>query len=162
MKKRILIIEDSKRLSHLLRLFLERESYLIDIDDNGASGLHHAIFHHYDLIILNLFVAGKNGFAVLEELRKRKSTPVFTMSAVCGKQNETLSTRLGADEYFLMPFSPRDMVLKVRQLFSSHRPHLNKTPEINNRKNSDKENIITVLKTIEPEYGAYCDVRLSS
>ncbi len=115
MGKKILIIEDTVRMSNLLKLYLEKEAYQIDIYDNGEKGLSQALKNHYDLIIINLFVKGMDGFKVLEELRKKKTTPVYMISAICGGYNKKRSLMLGATEYILMPFSPREIILKVKK-----------------------------------------------
>lgn len=113
---KILIIEDETRMSQLLKLYLEKESFEIDIDNNGEVGLNHALVDHYDLVIINVLLPLKDGFTVLEEYRRTKTTPVLMISALCGDNVEKRSLEMGANEYMLMPFSPSKVVSKIKQL----------------------------------------------
>ncbi|MDF2904668.1 MAG: two component transcriptional regulator, partial [Bacillus sp. (in: firmicutes)] len=97
-----------------LKMYLEKESYQIDTDDNGFDGLEKAVNQHFDLIILAILVPMKVGFEVLEELRRTKSTPVIMISSKCGDFNKKHSMELGATDYILMPFSPREIVVKIK------------------------------------------------
>lgn len=114
MKKKILIVGEEIRVSNLLKMYLERESYQIDMDNNGFDGLEKAVNQHFDLIILAILVPMKVGFEVLEELRRIKSTPVIMISSKCGDFNKKHSMELGANDYILMPFSPREVVVKIK------------------------------------------------
>lgn len=109
---KILIVEDELRISNLLKIYLERESYQVTVVHNGDDGLEHAIQEDYDLIILDVFMPGKNGFTVLEELRKLKNTPVIMLSA----QSEEQGLHLGADAFISKPFSPSAVVSKIKEI----------------------------------------------
>lgn len=116
MGKRILIIEDEIRISNLLKLYLERELFLIDVEDNGDDGLEKAILEDFDLIILDVLMPGKDGFIVLEGIRKVKSTPVIMLSAKGGENDQQRAFELGVNEYILKPFSPRDVISKIKEM----------------------------------------------
>lgn len=116
MEKRILIAEDEIRISNLLKLYLEREAFLVDVVDNGDEACEKATEGFYDVIILDILMPGKDGFAVLEEIRKTKETPVIMLSAKGEEQDLKRGEDLGANEYILKPFSPRDVVAKVTGL----------------------------------------------
>jgi len=115
---RILIVEDEVRISQLLRMYLERESYHVDVANNGNDGLSQVIQENYDLIILDVFMPGKDGFTVLEELRKFKKTPVFLLSAQSGENERKRGLDLGANEFISKPFSPSAVVAKVKEILS--------------------------------------------
>jgi len=116
MEKRILIAEDEIRISNLLTLYLEREAFLVDVVDNGDEACEKALEGSYDVIILDILMPGKDGFAVLEEIRKTKETPVIMLSAKGEEQDLKRGEDLGANEYILKPFSPRDVVSKITGL----------------------------------------------
>lgn len=118
MELRILIVEDEVRISQLLRMYLERESYHVDEANNGNDGLSQVIQENYDLIILDVFMPGKDGFTVLEELRKLKNTPVFLLSAQSEENERKRGLDLGANEFISKPFSPSAVVAKVKEIFS--------------------------------------------
>ncbi|WP_052352789.1 response regulator transcription factor [Neobacillus dielmonensis] len=112
---KILIVEDEIRISNLLKIYLSRESYQVTVTDNGDDGLAQALQEDYDLIILDVFMPGKNGFTVLEEVRKLKDTPVIMLSA----QNEEQGLGLGANAFISKPFSPGAVVSKVKEILSA-------------------------------------------
>ncbi len=114
MDKKILIVGEEIRVSNLLKMYLEKESYQIVMDDNGLDGLEKAVKQHFDLIILAILAPMKVGFEVLEELRRIKSTPIIMISSKCGDKNKKRSIELGANDYILMPFSPREIVVKIK------------------------------------------------
>lgn len=116
MDKKILIVEDEVRISNLLKMYLERESYQVEVNDNGIDGLENALSQNFDLVILDIFMPGKDGFQVLEELRQVKTTPVMMLSAKGGENDEELAKKLGANAFLLKPFSPRDIVNKINEL----------------------------------------------
>lgn len=115
---RILIVEDEIRISHLLRIYLERESFHVDVVDNGNEGLDRAIKDDYDVIILDVLMPGKDGYKVLEELRKIKNTPAIILSAKCDEDDQKRGFDLGANEFIAKPFSPAIVVLKIKEILS--------------------------------------------
>lgn len=115
---KILIVEDEKRIGNLLRIYLERETYNVDVVDNGVDGSDRAIKENYDLIILDLFIPEKDGFTVLEELRKLKNTPVILLSAQSGEDDQKRGFELGANEFISKPFSPGAVVSKIKEILS--------------------------------------------
>lgn len=117
MEKKILIIEDEVRISQLLKMYLERELFLTDVVDNGDDGLERAIQEDFDLILLDVLMPGKDGYMVLEEIRRIKNTPVIMLSAKGGENEIQRAYDLGVNQYILKPFSPRNVVAKIKQLF---------------------------------------------
>jgi DNA-binding response OmpR family regulator len=111
---KVLIIEDEIRISNLLKLYLERESCQVELANDGIEGLEKSLEQDFDIIFLDLFLPGKNGFQVLEELRKIKNTPVMILSAHGEADSQVRAFELGADDYILKPFSPRELMEKVK------------------------------------------------
>jgi DNA-binding response OmpR family regulator len=111
---KVLIIEDEIRISNLLKLYLERESCQVEIANDGIEGLEKSLQQDFDIIFLDLFMPGKNGFQVLEELREIKNTPVMILSAHGEADAQLKAFELGANDYILKPFSPRELVTKVK------------------------------------------------
>lgn len=111
---KVLIIEDEIRISNLLKLYLERESCQVELANDGIEGLEKSLQQDFDIIFLDLFMPGKNGFQVLEELRKIKNTPVMILSAHGEADAQVRAFELGTDDYILKPFSPRELVTKVK------------------------------------------------
>lgn len=116
--QKILIVEDETRISTLLKMYLIRESFDVEIVDNGNDGLARALENNFDLIILDLFIPGKNGFQLLEELRKVKQTPVIMVTAQSQEHDLKRGMELGANEYIQKPFSPGEVVLKIKKILA--------------------------------------------
>ncbi len=119
MSKRVLIAEDEQRISHLLKMYLERESFIVEITDNGEEAMKKALQEPFDVIILDILMPGRDGFSVLEELRKTKDTPVIMLTAKGEAQDLKRGEELGASDYILKPFSPKDVVLKIKELIET-------------------------------------------
>ena len=115
---KILIVEDETRISNLLRIYLERESFHVDVVDNGDDGLNSALTETYDLIILDVLMPGKDGYMVLEELRMMKETPAILLSAKCSEEDQKKAFDIGANEFISKPFSPSAVVMKVKEILS--------------------------------------------
>lgn len=113
---KILIIEDEIRIGNLLKLYLERESFQVVIATHGDRGLERALCEHFDLIILDVLLPGKDGFAVLENLRKIKTTPAIMLSAKCLKEDVKRGSDLGANDFIAKPFSPGMVVTKIKEI----------------------------------------------
>lgn len=113
---RILVVDDEDRIRRLVKMYLEREDYVVDEVDNGVDALEMALEEDYHCIILDLMMPGMDGIEVCEELRKSKSTPVIMLTAKGEESNRVQGFEVGADDYIVKPFSPREVVLRVKAL----------------------------------------------
>lgn len=117
MDKYILIVEDEKRLRDLLRDYLVKEGYHVDLASHGEEGLQMALEKDYDLILLDVMMPFMNGFDMLKELRKKKGTRVFYITAKTMDEDFVKAYEIGADDFISKPFSPKILVMKIRNLF---------------------------------------------
>ncbi|MGN1401254.1 MAG: response regulator transcription factor [Bacillus sp. (in: firmicutes)] len=113
---KILVVDDEERIRRLLKMYLERENYLIDEAENGNEALQKATANDYDLILLDIMMPGKDGIEVCRELREKKSTPVIMLTAKGEEINRVQGFEVGTDDYIVKPFSPREVVLRVKAL----------------------------------------------
>jgi two-component system response regulator ResD len=113
---RVLVVDDEDRIRRLVKMYLEREDYEIDEANNGADALEMALKEDYDCIILDLMMPEMDGIEVCQELRKQKSTPVIMLTAKGEESNRVQGFEVGADDYIVKPFSPREVVLRVKAL----------------------------------------------
>lgn len=113
---RILVVDDEERIRRLLRMYLERENYAVEEADNGEDALALALENDYDLILLDIMMPGMDGIKVCEELRKQKATPVIMLTAKGEEANRIQGFEAGTDDYIVKPFSPREVVLRVKAL----------------------------------------------
>jgi DNA-binding response OmpR family regulator len=118
MGKKVLVAEDEQRISQLLKMYLERESFVVEVADNGETALEKAMKDSFDVIILDILMPGRDGFSVLEEIRKTQSTPVIMLSAKGEASDLKRGEELGVSEYILKPFSPKDVVSKIKGLIN--------------------------------------------
>ncbi|MFD1427801.1 two-component system response regulator ResD [Kroppenstedtia sanguinis] len=113
-QERILVVDDEDRIRRLLRMYLEREGYWIDEAEDGEMALKKGMEIDYDLILLDLMLPGMDGVDVCRELRNKKSTPVIMLTARGEETNRVEGFEVGADDYVVKPFSPRELVHRVK------------------------------------------------
>lgn len=113
---KILVVDDEDRIRRLLKMYLERENYYIEEAGDGESALQMALEHDYDCILLDLMMPGKSGIEVCKELREKKATPVIMLTAKGEEANRVEGFEVGTDDYIVKPFSPREVVLRVKAL----------------------------------------------
>lgn len=114
MMKRILIIEDDVSIAELERDYLEINGFQVDIQNSGDKGLAKAKDQKYDLIILDLMLPKVDGFEVCRQIRNEKNTPILMVSAKKEDIDKIRGLGLGADDYMTKPFSPSELVARVK------------------------------------------------
>jgi two-component system response regulator ResD len=113
---RILVVDDEHQFRRLLRMYLEREKYKIDEAENGDEALELALNHEYDLIMLDVMMPGIDGIEVCKQLRDKKATPIMMLTAKGEEADRVQGFVAGVDDYIVKPFSPREVVLRVKAL----------------------------------------------
>lgn len=111
---RILIIEDEQSIAELERDYLKISGFECDIAGDGEQGLALALANDYDLIILDLMLPGLDGFEVCRRIREKKETPLIILSARSEEFDKVRGLGLGADDYMTKPFSPGELVARVK------------------------------------------------
>ena len=111
---KILIVEDEEAIADLEKDYLELSGFEVEIENNGRSGLEKAILGEYDLIILDLMLPDVDGFEICKEVREKKNTPIIMVSAKKDAIDKIRGLGLGADDYMTKPFSPRELVARVK------------------------------------------------
>ena len=111
---KILIIEDEESIAELERDYLEISSYEVTICNDGEKGLKEALDNEYDLYILDLMLPGIDGFEICKAIRNKKNTPIIMVSAKKDDIDKIRGLGLGADDYMPKPFSPSELVARVK------------------------------------------------
>ncbi len=120
---RILIVEDEEAILMALEDDLRLEGYEVESAADGPLGLSMAIKHQYDLIILDVMLPKMDGFEVCRQLRTSAvATPVLMLTAKSQEIDKVLGLELGADDYVTKPFSPRELLARVKALLRRGRP----------------------------------------
>lgn len=114
MAPRILIADDDERIRELVRLYLEAEGYDIDEAENGNDALEKVRHGIFDLVILDLMMPGLDGWTVCKILRKETKVPIIMLTAKGEENDRVLGFDLGADDYVVKPFSPRELSARVK------------------------------------------------
>lgn len=116
MTDRILVVDDEDRIRKLVKMYLEREGYETDEAGNGQDALDKALNEDYDCILLDLMLPEIDGIEVCKRVRETKSTPIIMLTAKGEENNRVEGFEIGADDYIVKPFSPREVVLRVKAL----------------------------------------------
>lgn len=111
---KILIIEDELSIAELEKDYLELSSFEVDIETDGKSGLERALAEDYDMIILDLMLPEMDGFEICKKIRAQKDIPILMVSAKKDDIDKIHGFGLGADDYITKPFSPSELVARVK------------------------------------------------
>ena len=121
--RRILVVDDEPMVREVLVTYLEREGYAVDQATDGKAALELAVSAKPDLIVLDVMLPEVDGFAVLTRLRQTSSVPVILVTARTAEPDRIVGLELGADDYVVKPFSPREVVARVRSVLRrAHAP----------------------------------------
>ncbi|WP_308639104.1 response regulator transcription factor [Paenibacillus silvisoli] len=113
---RILVVDDEERIRRLLKMYLEKEGYLIEEAEDGETALRMATSGEFDLILLDVMLPGMDGVEVCSRLRQVKATPVIMLTAKGEEMNRVQGFEVGADDYVVKPFSPREVIYRVKAI----------------------------------------------
>ncbi|AIF43537.1 response regulator transcription factor [Virgibacillus sp. SK37] len=113
---KILVVDDEERIRRLIRMYLEREDFTVEEADNGTDALELSLNNDYDVILLDIMMPEMDGIEVCKELRKEKLTPVIMLTAKGEEANRVQGFEIGADDYIVKPFSPREVVLRIKAI----------------------------------------------
>ena len=114
MMSKILIIEDEEAIADLEKDYLELSEFEVEIENSGDTGLQKALSGDFDLVILDLMLPGLDGFEVCRRIREEKNIPILMVSAKKEDIDKIRGLGLGADDYITKPFSPSELVARVK------------------------------------------------
>jgi DNA-binding response OmpR family regulator len=120
--RRILIVEDDRKTSASIEMYLRHEGYKTDVVHTGDEGLARARQQAPDLVILDLMLPGRNGLDVCAALRTESKLPIIMLTARSTEDDKLIGLESGADDYVTKPFSPRELVARVRAVLRRAEP----------------------------------------
>src|SRR6266496_5149823 len=120
--KKILIIEDEATIAQLVRLYLEQANYQVLTASDGVAGLEMHARERPDLVILDLMLPVMDGMEVCRRIRAWANTPILMLTARQGEEDRIAGLELGADDYLVKPFSPREVVSRVKAILRRSTP----------------------------------------
>ena len=149
---KILIIEDDLSIAELENDYLQMSGFECDIATDGDTGLNMAMEGDYSLIIVDIMLPGRDGFSVCKELRKEKDIPIIFLSAKSDDIDKVRGLGLGADDYMTKPFSPSELVARVKS-------HIQRYEKLVGKGAEKKSSIISIrgLKIDKNAHRVYID-----
>ncbi len=117
MPRKILVVDDEPKITQLVGDYLERAGYQVEFARDGKTALSHARTDRPDLIVLDLGLPQMDGLDFTRELRKTSNTPIIMLTARSDETDKLIGLELGADDYITKPFSPKELVARVRVIF---------------------------------------------
>lgn len=126
---KILIIEDEANIIQLIRLYLEQANFTVITASDGVAGLELHAREHPDLVILDLMLPALDGMEVCRRIRAWADTPILMLTARQGEEDRIAGLELGADDYLVKPFSPREVVSRVKAILRRSTPSASASSE---------------------------------
>ena len=111
---KILIVEDEEAIADLEKDYLELSGFDVEIENDGTSGMERALNEDFDMYILDIMLPGTDGFEICRKIREKKNTPVLMVSAKTDDIDNIRGLGLGAGDYITKPFSPSELVARVK------------------------------------------------
>jgi len=115
--RHILLVEDEDNIAEIQQAYLERENYRVTRANSGEQAIQLFSRQLYSLVILDLMLPGIDGLGVCRNIRKHSDVPIIMITAKIEEMDRLMGLELGADDYICKPFSPREMVARVKVLF---------------------------------------------
>lgn len=113
-KPKILVVDDDIHISELLKLYLEKEGYEVAVAEDGEQAIERFKAFQPRLVILDIMLPGKDGTQVCNEIRRIDNTPIIMLSAKGEVFDKVLLLELGADDYMVKPFEPKELIARVK------------------------------------------------
>jgi two-component system response regulator ResD len=114
--ERVLVVDDEPTVREVVQHYLEREGYRVQVADDGPGALAALDAEAPDLIVLDLMLPGVDGLDVCRQVRAKGATPIIMLTAKGHESDRIVGLELGADDYVVKPFSPRELVARVRSV----------------------------------------------
>jgi len=114
--EKILVVDDERPIADILKFNLEKEGFEVSVSYDGADAVRRVESEQPDLVVLDIMLPKLDGFTVCRRLRERSNVPILMLTAKDEEVDKVLGLELGADDYVTKPFSPRELVARVKAL----------------------------------------------
>jgi len=122
MSKKVLIVEDEANIAELLRLYLEKDGFIISIAPDGGAGVAMAQSFEPDLVLLDIMLPVMDGWAVCREIRKSSNVPIIMLTARGETTDKISGLEMGADDYITKPFEIKELMARVHAVMRRYEP----------------------------------------
>ena len=110
----VLLVEDDRRLATLTKEYLEEHQVTVTLTHDGSAGLDLALKHPFDVLLLDIMLPGQDGLSVCQRVRRHSDVPIIMLTARGEEADRVMGLELGADDYLPKPFSPRELLARIR------------------------------------------------
>lgn len=124
MASRVLLIDDDVRLHELLASYLSQNGFTVTVASSGAAGLSALEAGAFDAVLLDVMMPGMDGIEVIKRVRAKSSVPIVMLTAKGDETDRVVGLELGADDYVSKPFSPRELLARIRAVLRRARPEV--------------------------------------
>ena len=114
MPKNILVVDDDKNICEVIKLYLQKEGYKVTLAYDGQAGIDEFEREAPTLVVLDIMMPRRDGWEVLKHIRKTSSVPVIMLTAKGETFDKVLGLELGADDYIVKPFDPKEFIARVK------------------------------------------------
>jgi DNA-binding response OmpR family regulator len=115
--KHIFVIDDERNIRDLIKKYLEKENYMVTLFENGQNVISEIVRLKADLLVIDIMMPGIDGLELCREIRKNSEIPIIFVSARDEEVDRILGLELGADDYLSKPFSPRELMVRIKNIF---------------------------------------------
>jgi DNA-binding response OmpR family regulator len=129
-QEKILIVDDEEHIIELVELYLSKEGFKVASASDGDSAIEKFLEEKPDLLVLDIMLPGKDGLDVLRQIRKTSEVPVIMLTARESEVDKVVGLELGADDYLTKPFSPRELVARVKAVLRRSKPPAEAVEEV--------------------------------
>lgn len=120
--EKILIVDDDANICELLRLYLEKEGFTTEVVNDGLTAVNTFNSISPDLVLLDIMLPGLDGWQICREIRKTSSTPIIMLTAKGETFDKVLGLELGADDYIVKPFEPKEVIARIKAVLRRTSP----------------------------------------
>lgn len=114
--QKILVVEDEKKIARVVKLALEHEGYIVEIEHDGMAGYERILAESFDLILLDVMLPGMNGMEICRKVRKDSDVPIIIVSARDQTMDKVMGLDLGANDYITKPFAIPELYARIRNV----------------------------------------------
>jgi len=119
----VLVVDDDINICEIIRMYLEKDNFRVTLCHNGKKALEEFKDKAPDIVILDIMLPGMDGWQVCREIRKVSSIPIIMLSAKDETFNKVLGLELGADDYMVKPFEPKELIARIRAVLRRYEHH---------------------------------------
>lgn len=120
--KKILVVDDEEKIRQLLKEYLQFADYEVDTAADGMEAVSKCASHNYDIVIMDIMMPKMDGITAVKEIRKSNDVPVIMLSARSEEYDKLFGFEVGADDYVTKPFSPKEVIARVKAVLSRTQP----------------------------------------